>query len=275
MGRPRKNISDDEAESTENMALVESGNVKSITPPAPLSFNARGLRNGINYIYDELGFVDWKLMIEPQYVVPNRFNFEERREAIPSSAEGLDDKDKLVLLWGFKRLAQIRGIRSVKFNPLTVTNDFVSLECEICWKGNFETDFQDFCFPGTADAHHGNTFSFAKEYLTAIAENRSFIRAVRNSLNIPILGKDEIGPNGKKFDAPSTVSSASDSSSEERGLSPTSPYFLLIKNLKDKGKTFEQLKEKLVKDGNTAAATWTKVTDIPLELALDVLGKYF
>lgn len=229
---------------------------------SPVCFNSQGLRKGVSYVFDDLGFVDWSAMIEPKYIVPNRFNFERRKQEVPTSIAGLEEKDKLVLLWGFKRVAKLRGFNSITFKPIVATDNLISLECEICWRGNFETDFRDVCFAGCGDAHIGNTFSFAKKYLTAIAENRAFVRAVRNSLDIPILGQDEIGPDNMDIATPETNGKVS-------------PIDFLDAKLKEKGKTFESLKEKIKADDFCDASLWTSTKDVPKEQVLPIIGRYF
>lgn len=230
-----------------------------------LYFDDRGLRNGIQYVFDESGFVDWSKMIDSKYIVANRSNFKNRQQPVPSDISSLDDKDKLVLLWGFKKVAQLRGYNSIRFIPIVAHEGFISLECQICWRGNYETGFQDVCFAGCGDAHMGNTFSFAQKYLTAIAENRAFVRSVRNSLNIPILGQDEIGP---------TEFSDETTNNQESGAK-VSPFNLLDLKLKEKGKSFESLKQKIENDKLCDTTGWEKPSDVPVEKILTILGKYF
>ena len=232
-------------------------------PVNPVKFNSEGLRFGVKYEFDEIGFIDWSKMIDSKYIVANRYNFEKRKEAIPTDISLLDEKDKLILLWGFKKVALLRGYNSIKFTPIVATENLISLECQICWRGNVETDFRDVCFSGCGDAHEGNTFNFAKKYLTAIAENRAFVRAVRNSLNIPILGQDEIGPD-QDF-------------SQKTNDSPqkTHPTDLLEARLKERGKSFESFKAKVQADGICDTSSWQTVKDVPVGKILEILGKYF
>jgi len=225
-------------------------------------FNHLGLREGISYSLDHNGFIDWVKLIDSKYIVANKTNFERRKMSVPEDLSTLEDKDKLVLLWGFKSVAQIRGYRSVRFNPIFVSESLVSLECQICWRGNCETGHDEVCFSGCGDAHPGNTFSFARKYLTAIAENRAFVRAVRNSLNIPILGQDEIGPD-------------QEDSSDKSSSGSVGPHHLLKLKLKEKGKTFDSLKKRLLAEGQIDPSEWNTEEDIPVDKLLLILGKYF
>ena len=69
-----------------------------------------------------------------------------------------------------------------------------------------------------ANATLNNTSSFATKFLETIACNRAFVRAVRNFLNVHIVGDDEID----KSSSPAPSSSAS-----APGLTPSS----MIENL--------------------------------------------
>lgn len=246
-------------------SLIDSKTHAPSTPQYSVKFNSDGLRAGIEYKFDKLGFIDWAKMIDEKYIVANRSNLERRKQPIPTDLSCLDDKDKLVLLWGFKKVAQLRGYRSIRFFPLFVSEGLISLECQICWRGNYETDNQEICFSGCGDAHAGNTFSFAKKYLTAIAENRAFVRAVRNSLDIPISGQDEIGPDQE--DASSPIVSTDSLKS--------SPANLLKVKLKEKNKTFASLKARVEADKICDSSLWQSEEDVPLDKILTILGKYF
>ena len=65
---------------------------------------------------------------------------------------------------------------------------------------NYETGGQPVSFSAIGDASLSNTFDFAQNYLAAIAENRAFVRCVRNFLKINIVAKDEIGPSNSAID---------------------------------------------------------------------------
>ena len=98
-----------------------------------------------------------------------------------------------------------------------------------------------------ADASFNNTKSFARFFLAAIAENRAFVRCVRNFLKINIVSQEELGD----------VKILDDSSSQEN---PTSPYTLLEKVMKDKSISLDQLKKKISKEDNIEINT---INDIP------------
>lgn len=110
-----------------------------------------------------------------------------REQEILDSLEESDFSCKLLLLQFFKDIVHAAGYKSIKYVPLgQASQTYCSLACEIEFEdGRVST--------GVADAHVSNSTSFTKYYCAAIAENRSFIRAVKQHFNIPVLGKDEIG----------------------------------------------------------------------------------
>ncbi len=141
----------------------------------------------VDYVFDDRGFVNWRKMVKTEYLVSNRQRTQE------SDVTQLEDKDLLILLGGIKELAQIRGYSSVEYDVKTPSADYVVATCKIRWIPNFETENREVLFSAIADASPGNTHSFASDYLAAIAENRSFVRCVRNFLRINIVGQDELG----------------------------------------------------------------------------------
>ena len=181
-------------------------------PPKITTRNKYGLLENIhiNYIYNEDGTINWRKMVKTEYLVPNRQKTQE------TDVSKLEDKDLLILLGGIKELAQIRGYKEIVFEAL-------------------------------ADESFNNTKSFARFFLAAIAENRAFVRCVRNFLKINIVSQEELGD----------VKILDDSSSQEN---PTSPYTLLEKVMKDKSISLDQLKKKISKEDNIEINT---INDIP------------
>lgn len=216
----------------------------------PISRLANGLLPGVIYVRDSKGMIDWRKMIDPEFLVPNRQSFEKQNKEVPATVQGLEDKDLLILLSGIKNLARVRGFTSVKYSVTTPHPEYVAVDCHIEWIPNFETEGRVITTGGTADAHPGNTSSFGKFYLCAIAENRAFVRCVRNFLNINIVGQDEVGAK---------------SSPEEIVNAPaqTSPAALLEKLMNEKHVTFEEIKSKMVTEGVEGAAELNSIVDIP------------
>ena len=158
-----------------------------------------GLLKSVEYEYNEDGSVNWRAMVDPKHLFPNKSWFEARNKAVPTSVDGLQDYQLLIKLAGIKELAKLRGYNSVRYNVIKCEKDHVSIKCEISWIPNFENPISesDFIpasthFEDVANATTDNTSSFATKFLETIAANRAFVRCVRNFLNVHIVGDDEI-----------------------------------------------------------------------------------
>src|SRR6478736_1646166 len=160
-----------------------------IYPGPPLFRNDFGLINGLEYKFENLGWVDWRAMLNPEFLYPNKDAFGDKE--VPDSIEGLEDHQLLCKLGGYKDLARIRGYKKVSYE-LTHLGNGVAAICTIEWIGNYETSGEVVVFSSTANATTENTSGFGAKFFETIAENRAFVRAVRNFLNIHIVGSDEI-----------------------------------------------------------------------------------
>ena len=216
-------------------------------PPNIITRNKYGLleNNNIKYIYNEDGTINWRKMVKTEYLVPNRQKTQE------TDVSKLEDKDLLILLGGIKELAQIRGYTTVEYKVVAATENYFATSCRITWIPNYETDGREIVFEEIADATCNNTKSFARFFLAAIAENRAFVRCVRNFLKINIVSQEELG-DAKILDESNIVVE-----------NPTSPQTLLEKTMKDKGITFDILKKKLIKEKFDGAENFNVITDIP------------
>ena len=212
-------------------------------PPKITTRNKYGLLENIhiNYIYNEDGTINWRKMVKTEYLVPNRQKTQE------TDVSKLEDKDLLILLGGIKELAQIRGYTKVEYKVVAAAENYFATSCRITWTPNYETSDKEIVFEALADASFNNTKSFARFFLAAIAENRAFVRCVRNFLKINIVSQEELGD----------VKILDDSNSQEN---PTSPYALLEKVMKDKSISLDQLKKKISKEDNIEINT---INDIP------------
>jgi hypothetical protein len=217
-------------------------------PNKIISRNEYGLicSPAINYVYGPDDLIDWRKMINPKHLVPNKLNFERYNKPVPKTIEGLEDKDLMILLAGIKELAQIRGYNSVEYTTSSPASDYVIATCTMSWIPNFETEGRIIKFTSIGDASPYNTTSFAKNYLGPIAENRAFVRCVRNFLRINIVSQEEIGG------SPSQDTEAQDSSSS-----------LLKEVMAANSVTFEKIKEKLIEEKFDGAQDLKSVSDIP------------
>lgn len=174
----------------------------------------RGLVKGIEYSFTVDGRVDWRKMLKPEHLYINWRNeklaaaFKDKygKEARFISSEdildlSIEDKFLLINLSGIKYLAQLRGIHSYHPKVENVVFDHsygcvvsCTVSCQIDFCGNFESAGQRTYYGGIGGASLANTFDFAQRYIETIAENRAFVRCVRNFLGINVVGADEIGP---------------------------------------------------------------------------------
>jgi len=215
-------------------------------PPKTVTRNTYGLLEDqdINYIFNDDGQINWRGMVKHQYLVPNRQKTQE------TDVSKLEDKDLLILLGGIKELAQIRGYIDVSYKVVAASENYFATSCKITWIPNYETQNKVVTFEALADASLQNTKSFARFFLAAIAENRAFVRCVRNFLKINIVSQEELG-DAKLLDEAVT------------NENPTSPYSLLEKVMKEKSITFDILKNRLIKEKFDNAENINSMNDIP------------
>jgi hypothetical protein len=183
---------------------------------------------GLDYTFDENGKIQWRKLIKNEYLVPNKDRTQE------TDVSKLEDKDILVLLGGFKELADIHGYTKVSYKFPVAQPDFVSCICRIDFIPSYNTEMRQISFESCADASHNNTQSIGGKYfLTTTAENRAFVRAVRNFLRINILAKDEL------------VLGAKNQFEEQAENNPASPKNAVLDKMKKMG--FTSFKEARVK----------------------------
>ena len=208
--------------------------------------NEDGLINGVDYLFTEDGLIDWRKMVKPEHLVPNKDRTSE------TDVTKLKDYQLIILLGGIKELAQIRGFTDVKYEIVSPHHEYVAATCSISWIPNYETEGREVTFSAIGDASPRNTNSFASNFLGPIAENRAFVRCVRNFLKINIVGKEELGG----ADAPPTSTNTSMATSD----TSMDPRSMLQAVMNEKGVSFEKLKAKL---GSEGFDTVESLSDIP------------
>lgn len=249
-----KNKKNEEIEMTEQGAQnIINDNIQE---PKEFKRCENGLLTGKRYEFTDDGLVNWRSMIDPKYLVPNLSKFPSGTENKNLNINELEDSQLLILLGGIKDLANIRGYSKVEYKVFNCTQNHVAVSCKITWMPNFETSGQEVEFESLADAHLDNTKSFAKDFLMAIAENRAFVRSVRNFLRINILGSDELGDSKNQ-----TV--VHTESGTEPQISASHPSNVLKEVMSKAGISFETVKETLIKQGVSEASDWTSVSEIP------------
>ena len=243
---------------------------KKIYGPDIYKRNEHGLLENVDYIFNEDGSIDWRSMIKPEFLYPNKGWFDARNKPVPSSIQDLDDKQLLIMLGGIKELAKLRGYSGVEFQVNNVSDGYVTAKCTIYWHKNYEsvgdwaTEYQD-----VANASLANTDAFCAKFLETIACNRAFVRCVRNYLNIHIVGADEIDKSqvvGQTMDAEPSAA--------------ITPVGLLEKTLREKHKveSFADCKDLLrdlwkhEKYRNDSAKDWQSFGDIPAKEARKLIA---
>ena len=235
--------------------------------PDSYTRNGHGLLENIDYTFNEDGSVDWRSMIKPEFLYPNKGWFEARGKGVPQSIEDLNDKQLLIMLGGIKELAKLRGYHSVEFQVDNISDGYVAAKCRIGWIPNYEslcaTHYED-----VANATLANTDAFCAKFLETIACNRAFVRCVRNYLNIHIVGADEID---KSQGQPASIAAVAP---------PITPLGILEKMLREKYAVdsfddFKGLLRDLWKDEkyrNEKAADWKSFQDIDSSEARKLLA---
>lgn len=234
-----------------------------MSSPEKYTRNEHGLLDSVSYTFNEDGSVNWRAMINPEHLYPNKDWFEYRQMPVPDSVDGLDDSQLLIKLGGIKELAKLRGFKAVTYDIQESSDDRVVTNCIINWNENYENP-NGAVFSSLANATVNNTNGFAAKFLEAIAENRSFVRCVRNFLNIHIVGADEIDTSKNKSKPLETSRVKS---------TDISPQGILAKNLNEKLSitSFDAFKEYLrglYKDGSydgdaNEVKKWKDYKDIP------------
>ena len=225
-----------------------------------------GLLLGKSYEFTDDGLVNWRKMINSKYLVPNLSKFPSGTENKDLNVQELDDSQLLILLGGIKELANIRGYSKVEYKVFNCTQNHVAVSCKITWLPNFETSNSQVEFESLADAHLDNTKSFAKDFLMAIAENRAFVRAVRNFLRINILGSDVLGDTKNQ-----TV--VHTESGTENTIAASHPANVLKEAMSKANISFDKIKETMVKEGVENAETWNGVSDIPHKMIFSLIQR--
>ena len=216
---------------------------KKVNKVKKIERDENGLLSGVEYVFTEDSLIDWRKMVKVEYLVPNRDRTSE------TDVTKLTDAQLIILLGGIKELAQIRGYTDVNYNVVSPSPDYVVATCTITWIPNYETEGRHVTFSAIGDASPNNTNNFARHFLGPIAENRAFVRCVRNFLKINIVAQEELG-NTKMLG-----SSTQDVQADPKGL--------LTSLMSEKGVSFESLKNKLKKEGFEKADSMNSISDLP------------
>lgn len=222
--------------------------------------NSAGLLENVEYKFNEDNSINWRSMVDPKFLYVNKENFQKRKEEAPSSIVGVEDKDLVIMLKGLQPLAQKRGYSSVSFRPVCAGNDYAGVVCRIEWLGNYETNMQPISYEDCAGANTYNTSEMTQTYLLEIASNRAFVRCVRNFLKIGIVAKEELPPPKYKF--------------SNNGNTQATPTAILAELMKEKGRVFKEVKEKLLAEGDSEFQNFNDWNDIPGDKAFSLIDRF-
>lgn len=233
-------------ENTTTTTIETIGTRQSCIPPRLFERNEYGLicNDGITYVFNDDGTINWRKMVKPEFLVPHKQVFEKTGRKVPESIEGLNDKELLILLGGIKELAATRGFSSCTYKVVSPSVDYVAAVCEISWIPNYETGGRSVISSGIGDASPLNTTGFGKINLGPFAENRAFVRCVRQFLRINIVSQEEI----------------SDMAAESAEDTATT---LLKETVAKYGITFDQIKARLIADKVEGAEKFQDFSHIP------------
>lgn len=219
-----------------------------------------GLFKSVTYDFKDDGFVNWKNMIPRKYIAVNTEYFEKKGIEVPTSIDGLEDKQLIILLPGIKELAKLRGVVSVERTVDESGPDRAVVTCKVVFTENYETRAgMPIVYSENANATLANTNSFSQFFLETIASNRAFVRAIRNALRIDIVGSDEL----------SSVSYSNDNAESTGQVTPWMALAEAAKTYSGKAapegfKSFEGFKQFLVDKKIEGAEAWNDWKDVPV-----------
>lgn len=206
-----------------------------------------GLCEGVKYDFKENGMINWRAMVNPEFVYPNEKWFTDRSKTPPTSVEGLDDEQCIVSLSGLKELLTLRGYENLEYEVLKDNSGEVTVKCDITFSPNYETDNKSVTRSDIATA---GAFNVAKDYHVythTIAANRAMARCIRNFLNIHVVSKEEIGD----------ITQQTEQKKETASIDPFSILMTRINNL---SLSDGEIKELCVKSG--LDSSWSSLEDL-------------
>ncbi len=226
--------------------------------------DSRGLINNLDYVYSKNGFVDWRAMVNSDFIVMNKdaakkagFDLETASDEDKRAKmlEWNDDK-KIILLGGLRDLAKIRGFLKVD-QEVKRTDGIATAVCSITWIPNFETDYKEVTYTAVGSATD-QTIPFPySQYLESIASNRAFCRAVREYLGILVVSDEELNPSGEDV--------------KVKG-GDADPWASIKSKCENKGIDFPTLKTWMEGHGMSIPSSCNSIESIPQNMIFNVLN---
>lgn len=251
-----------------------------------------GLIEGLRYVYDENGKINWKALVDPKFLYIAR---EHEDKVVKEQGKPLAEVDLLLVrddwlrirVGGLNQLAHMRGVRSCRYPHVETREGHATVSCEITFIGNSESGMEPETWSGIASASIRSVDKHFIPYLETFAENRAFSRCVKRALQINILSDIEVGGEGKKAaegGSSSTPTEDAGNVGDEQGSNTPAfqPYEVLSKKCAALKITFEALKTRTVEVNALAPenekcltdpATWGSFADIQPRDAWLLMGK--
>lgn len=213
---------------------------------------------------DENGVVDWRNLVDRKDLLLN-FNYYAARginidlltpEEIEEFKKTAEPEGLMLSLMGCRHLGNKRGLKAVNYNLVYSDKELAIMRCSITFVES--EDEPETIYDSLGSASINNVSGKFSTHLVALAENRSFCRAVRNYLMIPSVTYEEIDPTQK-----------------DSVVSLPKPSLVLIQHMEKKGITFEQLKQMVIEDGKYEWKDWNTVEQISSAAAFTFVGSYF
>lgn len=244
----------------------------------PYSRDADGLISSIHHVRHPDQSINWQAMLKPEhlYVRPEavetllvQFNVKSKWDLDVTKCK---PNQLLVTLAGINYLAYLRGLKSVVPTPFQVTESEVVSTCQVAFIPNFENP-EGLTVGAQASASLYSVSGSFQLYLATIAQNRAFVRAVRQALRIEILGNDELDNKANKaFEAAlesgqnPLLAPAKTAVQESTTSSAITGVGLLADKCKARKISFDSLRVsalKIITDLNSDPNLWTDFRDIP------------
>ena len=239
----------------ENMQDEQPSN----TPVTPHKYSAflskwerdsYGFLKNVDYFFKDDGQIDWRKMLPVKYLVVHKEKFKSETYFKTLVIEDLDDSQVLITLPGYKYLISLLGVDSIYTHISQSSEIFASCICNIEVSKNPYNNFTSATFCGVADAHINNVKGRCNNFLTTIAENRSFCRAARSALGIStIMSEEELSDNSTVAEA-----AANNTSTQSRTW--------LNDLLSKQGLSFDQFQNLMLAANIEGADAWKQISDV-------------
>jgi len=155
----------------------------------------------------EDGSINWRKIVDSSDLYLNWNYFASRgidiktleEEEIEKHKQTVDDEGVIISLAGIRKLAELRGIKSVIYDLVYRSEDTASVKCTITFLPNEDCPYETVnC--GLANASRLNTTEDYFAHCEAVGSNRAFSRAIRAELRIVSVSSEEINPLEKKVE---------------------------------------------------------------------------